>query len=107
MKRPPRVRSRARSTIVSLTTGLFPPTQQIIGCCVIPVMQHWFVLLRYHSRAAYTLIELSLEVAFQIEVRATVCHTGTHLEQCRQWDTQRHWSPPWRNRRYTPTRAQG
>ena len=30
-------------TIVALTTGLFPPTQQIIGCCVIPVMQHWFV----------------------------------------------------------------
>ena len=32
--------------IVSLTTGLFPPSQQILACCVIPVMQHWFVLLR-------------------------------------------------------------
>ncbi|KAL1511546.1 hypothetical protein AB1Y20_006340 [Prymnesium parvum] len=59
-------------TIVSLTTGLFPATRQIIGCCVIPVMQHWFVLLRYHSRFWYTVIELVLEVYFQIEVLSYV-----------------------------------
>jgi len=40
-------------------------------------MQHWFVLLRYHSRAAYTLIELSLEVAFQIEVLSYVAYFTT------------------------------
>jgi len=64
-------------TIVSLNTGLFPATQQTIGCCVIPVMQHWFVLLKYHSRLAYVAIMLGLEVVFQIEVLTYISYFVT------------------------------
>ena len=54
--------------IVSLTTGLFLPTQQILACCVVVAVQHWFVLLRYRSKTLYIVIEVALEVVFELEV---------------------------------------
>ena len=39
--------------------------------------QHWFVLLKYHSQLAYTIIELWLEAVFQVEVLSYVAYFET------------------------------
>merc|ERR1712110_1297778 len=42
------------------------------AACIVPIIQHLFVLLRYHSRSLYMLVQGVLEVYFEWEVLAYV-----------------------------------
>ncbi len=57
-------------TLVGLMTHLFPYNRAITASCIVPIIQHLFVLLKYHSRMGYVLIELLLEIYFEWEVFA-------------------------------------
>ena len=57
--------SAAILVIAALLTGLLPPERFVIESPLILVVQHWFVLLRYHFKPLYILIELLLEIWFE------------------------------------------
>ena len=42
----------------------------IIAPCLIPIIQHWFVLIKYHSRPVYFFFMILTEIFFQWEVCA-------------------------------------
>ena len=62
-------------------THLFP-LNRALGCaCVVPLMQHWFVVLKYTFPTSVVIISSVLEVVFQWEVLANIGEykTGTGL----------------------------
>jgi hypothetical protein len=58
----------ASYVICSMATHLFPLKRQLVAPCIVCVIQHWFVLLKYHSSTCYILVELGLELWFEWEV---------------------------------------
>ncbi|CAE8599325.1 unnamed protein product, partial [Polarella glacialis] len=54
--------------VCALITGVAPQTREIQSCILPLILQHWFVLLHYWSVGLYTVIELALEVVFELEV---------------------------------------
>ncbi|CAB9502197.1 expressed unknown protein [Seminavis robusta] len=55
----------AALVICMFLAGVVPPTRHVLAPCLIPVMQHWFVLLRYSNPNIYTIVEMALEVYFE------------------------------------------
>jgi len=55
-------------TLVGIMLHLFPRDRAMTAVCVVPMMQHWFVLVKYRHLITYIAIELLLEVYFQWEV---------------------------------------
>ena len=51
--------------VAALVTGLLPPNRYILQVTIPLVVQHWFVLLKYHYNVAYVLIETVLEIWFE------------------------------------------
>lgn len=54
--------------IVGICTHLWAVTRPITAACVLPILQHLCVLLKYHNYYIYLGVELLLEVYFQFEV---------------------------------------
>ena len=59
-------------TVVCLVTHLAPFTRPILAPCLPLVVQHWMVLIKYHSQSTYVLVQLLLEVAWEFEVFANI-----------------------------------
>jgi len=55
-------------TITGIMCHLFPRSRAIIAACVVPIMQHWFVLVKYSQPTVYLVLELLLEAWFEWEV---------------------------------------
>merc|ERR1712166_783107 len=60
--------SSAALLICLLLTGLQPLTRPIIACIIPHIWQHIFVPTKYMSNTAYVLIELVLDIYFQMEI---------------------------------------
>jgi hypothetical protein len=54
--------------ISCLHSGIVPITESILSCLLPLLMQHWFVIMKYHNKGVYTVIELLLEAFFEWEV---------------------------------------
>ena len=69
-------------TLVALMLHLFPHDRALTAACIVPIMQHMFILLKYHARTAYLILELTLEAWFQWEVISNVSsfHADMGLE---------------------------
>jgi len=65
-------------TLVALMMHLFPRDRALTAACVVPIMQHMFILVKYHARTAYLIIELLLEGWFQWEVLSNVGAFRSH-----------------------------
>lgn len=58
---------------------LFPRDRALVAACVVPIMQHMFVLVKYHAHTAYLIIELVLEGWFQWEVMSNITAFHSHF----------------------------
>ena len=56
-------------TLVALMLHMFPRDRALTAACVVPIMQHMFILVKYHAHTTYLILELVLEGWFQWEVR--------------------------------------
>ena len=56
-------------TLVALMMHMFPRDRALTAACVVPIMQHMFILVKYHAHTTYLVLELILEGWFQWEVR--------------------------------------
>ena len=59
--------------VCGVATHLWPLSRPLLAPCMLPVVQHWFALLKYEAFYLYTFIELALEVVFYVEVCLCVC----------------------------------
>jgi len=57
--------SSAALYIGAVVTNLLPSNRVVLQVAMPLVMQHWFVLMRYSNKVAYTAIEIVLEVWFE------------------------------------------
>jgi hypothetical protein len=60
------------ATLVSIMLHLFPRDRALIAGCVVPILQHIFMLVKYHHYSGWLLIQLGLEAYFQVEVLSNV-----------------------------------
>ena len=60
--------SSSSLAIVGLATHLWPHHRGLTALCLPTIVQHWFALLRYHSRRLYLALCLSAELVFEWEV---------------------------------------
>ena len=58
--------------ICCITTHLFPLSRPLLAACIVPVVQHCFVLIKYRSSIAYLMVQTALEVAFELEILANI-----------------------------------
>jgi len=58
--------------ITGILLHVFPRDRALTAGCVVPILQHIFVLVKYHLDWLYIAIELGLEIWFQIEVISNV-----------------------------------
>ena len=58
--------------ICGLATHLFPLSRQMTAACILPVVQHVFMLVKYSSFTTFCAIQLLLEVVFEWEILANV-----------------------------------
>ena len=58
--------------LVGMMTHLFPRNRAITAACVVPIMQHWFVLVKYRHLGLFVILELVLEVWFQWETLSNI-----------------------------------
>jgi len=65
--------------ITAICLHIFPRNRAITAGCIVPILQHLFVLVKYHARGLYILLELGLEVWFQIEVICNVAEFDSGL----------------------------
>jgi len=54
--------------ICGVCRGLFPLSRPLSAACIVPVLQHCIVLLRYKWRCVYLALEFALEVYFEWEI---------------------------------------
>lgn len=54
--------------ITGVLLHVFPRNRPLTAGCLVPILQHLFILLKYHSKTGYLVVELGLEAWFQIEV---------------------------------------
>jgi len=59
-------------TIVALMMHMFPHDRAITAACIVPIMQHMFILVKYHAHNTYLFVELALEAWFQWEVISNI-----------------------------------
>jgi len=55
-------------TLVALMMHMFPRDRALTSACIVPIMQHMFILVKYHAHNTYLALELALEFWFQWEV---------------------------------------
>ena len=55
--------------VCAISTHLWPLSRPMLAPCLLPVVQHWFALLKYEAFLLYTVTELALEVILQVEVK--------------------------------------
>lgn len=60
----------ASLVICMVLTGVITPSRHHIAVMVVLFMQHWFVLLKYHSVTLYSIIEFGLEMFFELSTFA-------------------------------------
>eukprot|EP00966_Prymnesium_polylepis_P111387 2576269-Prymnesium_polylepis.1 len=65
-------------TLVGLMMHLFPRDRALTAACVVPIMQHMFILVKYHAHTTYLIIELVLEGWFQWEVLSNISAFHSH-----------------------------
>lgn len=54
--------------ICGIITHIFPYDRVVIATCVVPIMQHMVVLLKYHAYVLFCMLSLFLEIWFEWEV---------------------------------------
>ena len=64
--------SATSMAITGIILHTWPRDRAIIAGCLVPVIQHLFVLTKYHSGIIFNILMLGLEVWFQIEVIANL-----------------------------------
>jgi len=62
----------AAYVVCACVTHLCPVNRITLATCMPIVMQHWFVLVRYHHMYIYGFIELCLEILFEWEIFANL-----------------------------------
>ena len=63
--------------IICVMTHLFPLDRVVIATCIVPILQHVIVLLKYQSKDLFTALTLFLEVWFEVEVLVNIWPTST------------------------------
>jgi hypothetical protein len=66
-------------TLVALMMHMFPRDRALTAGCIVPIMQHMFILVKYHAHNTYMFLELALEFWFQWEVIWNIPAFETHL----------------------------
>ena len=65
--------------ITGLCLHIFPRHRALVAGCIVPILQHVFVLLKYNYRPLFILVQLALELWFQIEVIANLAEFDSGL----------------------------
>ena len=65
--------------ITAVNLHIFPRSRPLTAACIVPILQHLFVLVKYHSLTVYLILQLSIEAWFQLEVIANVAEFESGL----------------------------
>lgn len=66
--------SAAAFLVSMLLAGVIPSSRYVLNSCLILVVQHWFIMLKYVNEMAYATIELILEAWFEWTVLSDFYH---------------------------------